>query len=212
MSTRRLLLAAALACGACGHTFAADFPVNHALPDARLDIIRGGFDVGDLRASLGVERTVLVNGVEAIRQSVTIPDIAKMTTDQAMALRSVLSTTVVNTATSGASSDAVAATTATQVAAAVTGSLPTTAAASTPAATPAAVPAVAGQTVAIPTTLASATMPIGTNAGLIVQNALNNQAISATTKIDASVNTSQMLQTMRIDEAIRDATIQFRGN
>jgi hypothetical protein len=56
------------------------------------------------------------------------------------------------------------------------------------------------------------TSPSGLSPGLVVQNSLDNQAITATTKIDASVNTSQMLQNMRIDESIKDAVIQFRGN
>ena len=178
MSTRQLLIAMAIAIGACGSAHAADFPVNYAVPDARLDTIRGGFDAAGLRVSLGLERTVLVNGVEAIRQSVNIPDIAQMTADQASALRNVLGTTVVTTGVGGVSTNA----------------------------------AQSSQAMALPSSLGTVTLPSGTASGLVVQNSLDNQAITATTRIDASVNTSQMLQNMRIDESIKDAVIQFRGN
>lgn len=196
MSTRRLTIALAIALGACATAHAADFPVNHALPDERLDVIRGGFDVGSLRASLGVERTVLVNGVEAIRQSVNIPDVAQMSIDQANQLRSVLSTTVVTIgAGSAATGTATSAGQATSSAAQAVGTTSTNT-----------------QTVALPSSLGVVTLPTGTATGLVVQNSLDNQAITATTRIDASVNTSQMLQNMRIDESIKAAVIQFRGN
>jgi hypothetical protein len=170
MSTRRLLIATAIAVAACGGAQAADFPVNHAVPDERLDSIRGGFDMGSFQASLGLERTVMINGVEAIRQTVNIPDVAKITADQASAIQAFTGTTFVANGATGAAIG----------------------------------PQAPG--------LSSVTLPTSASPGLVVQNALDNQAISATTKIDASVNTSQMLQGLRIDEAIRDSTIQFRGN
>ncbi|KJV26381.1 hypothetical protein [Luteibacter yeojuensis] len=170
MSTRRILIATAIALAACGGAHAADFPVNHAVPDERLDAIRGGFDMGSFQASLGLERTVMINGVEAIRQTVNIPDVTKITADQATAMQAFMGTTFVANGNTGAATSAQA------------------------------------------PGLSSVTLPTSVSPGLVVQNALDNQAISATTKIDASVNTSQMLQGLRIDEAIRDTTIQFRGN
>jgi hypothetical protein len=183
MSTRRLLIATAVILATCGTAHAADFPVNYAVPDARLDTIRGGFDMGAFQASLGLERTVMINGVEAIRQSINIPDITKITADQASAMRAFMGTTFVSNSVSGVATDAGAAGTTTNT-----------------------------QAVALPSSLSSVTLPTGASPGLVVQNALDNQAITATTKIDASVNTSQMLQNMRIDESIKDAVIQFRGN
>ncbi|QWT18513.1 hypothetical protein KPL74_12240 [Bacillus sp. NP157] len=202
MSTRRLLIATAIALGACGALHAADFPINHAVPDAHLDAIRGGFDIGSLHASIGLERTVLVNGIEAVRQSVNIPDIAQMTADQANALRNVLGTTVVTNGVSGV--------TVTQPAASNAASTTATTAATTTNASTSA--AQSSQAITLPSSLGTVTIPSGSAAGLVVQNSLDNQAITATTKIDASVNTSQMLQNMRIDESIKDAVIQFRGN
>ncbi|QDE38664.1 hypothetical protein FIV34_05325 [Luteibacter pinisoli] len=187
MSARRFLIAIAIPVCACGTVHATDFPVNHAVPDAQLDTIRGGFDVSGLRVSLGLERTVLINGIEAIRQSVNIPDVSQMTADQATALKSVLGTTVVTNGVGGV-------TTAQMV--------PASSNASTNAAQ-------ASQSITLPSSLG---LPSGSAAGLVVQNSLDNQAITATTTIDASVNTAHMLQNIRVDEAIKDAVIQFRGN
>jgi len=73
-------------------------------------------------------------------------------------------------------------------------------------------------TATAPVGVAAATAPVVTSVpsaglpGLVVQNALDNQVITATTTIDASVNTATMLQNLRVSESIRDAVIQFRGN
>jgi hypothetical protein len=200
MSTRRLLIATAIACGACATAQAADFPVNRAVPDARLDTIRGGFDLGSLQASIGLERTVLINGVEAIRQSVNIPDVRNITTAQADALRNVMATTFVSNGPGGVTTNAVAV--ASQASPSVSA-----AAAATPAAD-----AAITQAVSLHATLSNAPLPDGVSPGLVIQNSLDNQTINSTTTINASTNTSQMLQNMRIDESIKDAVIQFRGN
>jgi hypothetical protein len=97
-----LVLGAMLAVTLCGYTVAADaqdvlaqrvagfgFPVANA----RLDAVRGGFDLGNgLQASLGIERAVYVDGNLVTYTSVNIPDLAHVTTQQAMALASALST------------------------------------------------------------------------------------------------------------------------
>lgn len=58
-----------------------------AVNDRRLDATRGGFDLGNgLLASFGIERTVYVNGNLISSTSVNIPDIGRMTPDQASAL------------------------------------------------------------------------------------------------------------------------------
>lgn len=65
------------------------FPVANE----RLDTVRGGFDLGDgLEASLGIERAVYVDGNLVTYASVTIPDLAHVTTQQATALAAALST------------------------------------------------------------------------------------------------------------------------
>lgn len=199
MSTRLLLFATVAALGAPGSLLAATFPVNHAVPDARLDTIRGGYDLADnIRASFALERTVLVNGAEAIRTSVNIPDIANITQQQAADLANALNTTVVTNGVGGVVTNAVSSVVpATTSATSAAGNAGTTA---------------GGAATQAVSSVATATLPIGTAPGLIVQNSLDNQTIKATTTIDASVNTAGMLQNLRLDEAVKDAVIQFRGN
>lgn len=58
-----------------------------AVSDSRLDATRGGFDVGGgLFASFGIARAVYVNGTLVSSASVQIPDISRITPDQARAL------------------------------------------------------------------------------------------------------------------------------
>jgi hypothetical protein len=197
MNTRKLLIVALVAGGACAASHAADLPINDAVPDAQLDRIRGGFDFGDnLRASFALQRTVLINGMEAMRTTINVPDIANITRDQAAALQDALRTTVI---TNGAGGVAGAVPMMPEVSAASN----TSTAAAAPAASgvaPASMPTVTAA-------LSNSTLP-----GLIVQNSLDNQAITATTTIDASVNSARMLDSMRVAESIHDAVIQFRGN
>lgn len=157
---RRVLVVGVVLLAASLPLRATDFTRQEALPDAALDQVRGGMDLGnDVLASLSLQRTVLVNGMEVIQNSVSIPDIAHITTDQATALSDALRATTITTGIGGVSTD------------------------------------------------------LGSSSGaLVIQNSLNNQAISATTSIDASVNSARMLQNLRLGEAIQDATIQFRGN
>ncbi len=55
--------------------------------DSRLDTMRGGFDAGGgLLASFGIAHAVYVNGSLVSSTSVYIPDISRMTPDQAQAL------------------------------------------------------------------------------------------------------------------------------
>jgi hypothetical protein len=75
-------------------------PVPHSVagfglpvPNARLDTVRGGFDLGGgLQASFGIERAVYVDGELVSFNSVNIPDVAHITTQQAAALASALGT------------------------------------------------------------------------------------------------------------------------
>jgi len=203
MKTRPILLAAVFASGACAATQAADFPINHAIPDARLDTIRGGYDFGDnLRASFALERTVLINGMEAMRTTISVPDIANITAQQAAQLQSALQTTVVSVGNNSVSAAALAPTNAAQ-ASATAQSAASVPAVSAPVQAPVQAPTAA---------TASVTLPASITPGLVIQNSLDNQAITATTTIDASVNTARMLQNMRVAESVNDAVVQFRGN
>jgi hypothetical protein len=95
---RAILLATLFGCAVLAHAQSTSplrrvagfgFPV----PNERLDGVRGGFDLGGgLEASLGIERAVYIDGNLVTYTSVNIPDLARMTTQQAMALASALST------------------------------------------------------------------------------------------------------------------------
>ena len=59
--------------------------------EARLDAVRGGFDLGGgLVAALGLDRVVYVNGALVASTHVDIPDIAQLTPAQAGALSSAI--------------------------------------------------------------------------------------------------------------------------
>lgn len=62
----------------------------------RLDEMRGGFDVGGLQVSFGIERAVFVNGALAVATSITIPDVARMTSEQAAKLAATLGPAIVS--------------------------------------------------------------------------------------------------------------------
>jgi hypothetical protein len=92
----------ALSCVALAHAQSApSSPITaHAVPgfgfpvpNARLDTVRGGFDLGNgIEASFGIVRAVYVDGDLVSYTSVNIPDISHITTQQATALASALST------------------------------------------------------------------------------------------------------------------------
>lgn len=64
-----------------------------AVSDRRLDATRGGFDLGNgLLASFGIERAVYINGSLVSSTRVNIPDIGRITPDQASALTAVTGT------------------------------------------------------------------------------------------------------------------------
>ncbi|AST31121.2 hypothetical protein LBW59_01020 [Ralstonia solanacearum] len=66
-----------------------------AVSEDRLDDMRGGFDipnVDNLRISFGIDRAVYVNGALTTSVSVNIPDVARMTVDQARQLAAVANT------------------------------------------------------------------------------------------------------------------------
>lgn len=57
------------------------------LPPERLDALRGGYALGDgLTVSFGLERLVSINGELVVSQRVEIPDLARMTAEQARQL------------------------------------------------------------------------------------------------------------------------------
>jgi hypothetical protein len=102
--SRPVLLIGLLGCAAMAHAQSAPtssltiakHPVadfGYAVPNARLDTVRGGFDLGGgMEVSFGIERAVYIDGNLVTYTNVNIPDVARMTTAQAMSLASALST------------------------------------------------------------------------------------------------------------------------
>ncbi|MBY4896792.1 flagellin [Cupriavidus sp. AU9028] len=68
----------------------------------RLDALRGGFETGGLQVSFGISRAVYVNGDLVVSTSLVIPDVSRITSEQAARLASALQ----NTATAGANAAA----------------------------------------------------------------------------------------------------------
>jgi hypothetical protein len=64
-----------------------------AVGDGRLDAVRGGFDIGSgLLASFGIDRQIFVNGQLVASSVVDIPDVARITPQQADTLAAVANT------------------------------------------------------------------------------------------------------------------------
>ncbi len=94
---RRLMIAIAAA-GAAGVTPADEATLAQATPvaEAALDELRGGFDIPEnLRASLRLERAAYVNGEQVAKLAVDIPDIGRMTAEQANALAHAAGTLII---------------------------------------------------------------------------------------------------------------------
>jgi hypothetical protein len=80
-----LSIAAADACAAMEALAGNDWT---AVTDDRLDSMRGGFEIdSSLTVSFGIQRAVYVDGNLVTAASVTVPDLARITTAQADALR-----------------------------------------------------------------------------------------------------------------------------
>jgi hypothetical protein len=92
------LAAAGHACAAGGGIDAVDGNPVHAwqaVPEDKLDDMRGGFDVpalAGLHISFGIDRAVYINGDLVASASVNIPDVARMTAAQAQQLATVVNT------------------------------------------------------------------------------------------------------------------------
>ncbi len=185
-----------------------------AVDSARLDELRGGFEAGGLQVSFGIERAVYINGNLVVQTSLVIPDVSRITAEQAGRLAAALQTA----ANAGA------------VAAAALGAQGGQGSASGPGASaspgqPGSASASAGTATAIPAqaagagtappaaVIATATGSVSTNGLLnlvqngpgnsfhpgalagtpatVIQNTLNNQSIQSLLTIDAGVNTLQ---------------------
>lgn len=119
---------------------------------SRLDGMRGGFVVpSGFVVSFGIERVVSVNGEVVSSTQLRIPDIARITADQAQLLASLRDSQVVQ--------------------------------------------------------VGAGTVVAGGTHGLVIQNALDGQTISARTSLDVSLNTLQLHRDSLLGAAITSAVI-----
>ncbi|MBB3227387.1 hypothetical protein FHW69_002010 [Luteibacter sp. Sphag1AF] len=215
--TSFLLVAGCGACALASHAHADEWtPVS----DARLESERGGFDIGDgLKVSFGIERTVIVDGMTQVRNSISIPDVSKITAAQATALAQAFGPTVIANGAGNSVNPVLTQNTA-QSAAATSAAITQAAAAASAVQTAASVSPTSVGAANVPTaigTMPTASLPALTAQSLtvpafVVQNSLDNQAISATTTINASVNSLRLLDSTQLSNTIQDAVVRFRGN
>nr|WP_115699362.1 flagellin [Cupriavidus taiwanensis] len=66
-------------------------PVAHE----KLDDMRGGFEIPGLQVSFGIERAVYINGDLVVATSINIPDVSRITADQAARLAATLGPAIV---------------------------------------------------------------------------------------------------------------------
>lgn len=148
------LLAAVLACAFAAHANAAGplgaewKPIN----PARLDAMRGGFVApSGLVVSFGIERLVSINGQVVAATQLRIPDLSRMSADDAAALAMLRDSQVVH--------------------------------------------------------VGPGTRVAGGTAGLVIQNTLDGQAISARTSLDVGVNTLPLFRGDQLAATISTAVI-----
>ncbi|WP_439686888.1 Flagellin [Cupriavidus oxalaticus] len=66
-------------------------PVAHE----KLDELRGGFEMPNLQVSFGIERAVYINGALVVATSINIPDVGRITAEQAARLATTLGPAIV---------------------------------------------------------------------------------------------------------------------
>ncbi|MGY2490696.1 flagellin [Cupriavidus sp. CP313] len=180
--------------------------------EERLDKERGGFETGGLQVSFGIERAVYVNGALVVATSITIPDVARITTDQATKLAATLGPAILantqagsnGTSSSASSTGASASASGTPGAAGASG-LPATVVA-----TPTGQVVTNGLLAVIQNGPGNAAA-VGNMAGTpmtVIQNTLNDQSIRSLMTIDASVNTLQAFRSQVANATLNNALLQ----
>ncbi|MDR3383416.1 hypothetical protein [Cupriavidus basilensis] len=202
----------------------------------RLDDLRGGFDVGSgLQVSFGIERSVLINGALVVSTSLTIPDVSRITADQATRLAAALgiatgagaaaATAVGNALASNPVTAGTSGANGSSAAGGSSSSTGTSASASGSAGTavtslPATAIAAAGAAVTTngvlsliqngPGNSAAASMLAGAPV-TVIQNTLNNQSIQNLVTINAGVNTLQAFRAQVANATLNNALLSAAG-
>lgn len=195
--------------------------------DARLAQARGGFDIGNgLMASFGFDRTVTINGVTTTIANVQIPDISRMTKEQAQALEAATRAQLVQngpgnavsapivaspnstTTTTQGQTPATANTSATGAEAPESALSSTTAPAKATTAKATTPDSVATAAIVAPA-VAAATQAIG-NSATVIQNSLDNQTIQGSTTLTTTVNSLSTFHSINFQAGLQDALIRSR--
>jgi hypothetical protein len=154
----------------------------------RLDAVRGGFDLGDgLQASFGIQRAVYVDGSLVTYLNVTIPDLAHITTQQAVSLAAALGTVNVQVGSGNTIDTSSSTTGAASRAAAVVPAVTQTNTPNNP---------VVISTV-IPASIAQA------NAATTIQNTVDNQVIRSLTTLNVSVSALNALRNQNLQQSLQ---------
>ncbi|WP_318035507.1 flagellin [Cupriavidus laharis] len=202
----------------------------------RLEEMRGGFDAGGLQVSFGIERAVYLNGALVVATSLNIPDVGRITTDQAARLASTLGPSIVS-ATQAAVDSSLAGTAATAGSNGTAGSASATGGAGAAGSSGASASGassvatgIAGPAGMPVTTINTGTGQVVTNGAMaiiqngagnianvgalagspatVIQNSLNNQSIRSVMTIDAGVNTLQAFRSQLANTALNSALMR----
>ena len=177
----------------------------------RLDAVRGGFDLGDgLQASLGIQRAIYVDGNLVTYINVSIPDIAHITTQQAMSLATALGTLDVqvgqgNTFNSSSSTAQASAATVTQSA---LSNVTSHVAASTAPATQANTVTVVQNSLSDPMVTSSiipASTPAQASAATVIQNTVDNQVIRSLTTLNVAISALNAMRNQGLQQSLQTA-------
>lgn len=207
-------------------------PVAHD----KLDEMRGGYEVPGLQVSFGIERAVYINGALVVATSINIPDVGRITADQAARLATTLGPAIVastNAAvdsalaglTGGASSSSAGS------AASASGTAGAASSASAAASGGSASASGAAGAAGLPATVVTTgtgqvvtngllnviqngpgnSAAVGSLAGTpttVIQNSMNNQSIRSLMTIDAGVNTLQAFRSQLANTTLQDALMR----
>ena len=175
----------------------------------RLAAVRGGFDLGDgLQVSFGIERAIYVDGNLVTYLNVSIPDIAHITTQQAMSLATALSTVNVqigsgNTFDPSSTTHSSAATVAQSALSSAVSQVGSAASPSTQANTPAVVQNTLSNPLVTSTIIPASTTQA--SAATVIQNTVDNQVIRSLTTLNVAINALNAMRSQNLQQSLQTA-------
>jgi len=203
--------------------------LGQPVSDASLDRARGGFDLGGgLVASFGLQEETYINGLLVMSTNINIPDISKITQQQASALASTLDGLSLVQNGAGNSVDSGKAVVTPDPGSSASSGVVVGHVANQPATIAPVVDAPPG-TLGVPVvgsgdvtsaatrnnlSAAAAASALVQGGGLaqVIQNTLNNQSIQTLTTLNVSVNTLQALRQMNLQSTLQSAQMLSFGH